>query len=209
MLTTAQNVVFWTIIFTIGGAVWYNYDRRYGASLYRWWYNLTHKDKLPEDVSRGFIYKQSMKTKTTVATVVSSIQSLLLILSTEVNLLEELFMWVFEVPITLFGFYLGPIAYSFWKAKDKWFETIDRVESGDVNIAEEAEQLVGHTKEVLVHAVAERIVAPAREKVGDFQEAMAELVSGDDEPPKEVVESEKEEEVDHQSLIDAYKNRRT
>ncbi len=138
MLSIPHYVMLWCILFTIIGAVWYNLDRRYGVKLYRWWYDLTHKDPLPEGEQRGFVYNRSTKARFTAAWVVSTVQSVAVILTTPVNPLVELIMWLFEVPVTMLGFYLGPYLYRLWQRSDVVFDAMDRLEhraeSGDIDV---------------------------------------------------------------------------
>lgn len=217
MLTVTQYVVFWAILFTVLGMVWYNFDRRWGVKVYRRWYGLTHKDPLPAGEERGFIYKRSTSAKVTAATVVSTIQSILAVWNSEVNPLVELIMWVAEVPVTLLGFYAGPFAYALWQKKEAVFETIDKVESGEVSIAAEAGELAHRFGEGVKDAAVDHILDPIRDKLGDIASIIPGI--GDDDSDLEeskttVVEIDERsqrqkelEETDPRELMARFKNR--
>lgn len=157
MLSVPHYVILWCILFIILGTVWYILDRRFGVHLYRWWYDLTHEEPLPEAEIRGFVYNRSTKARVSAALLVSTVQSLLVLVSSQVNLLVELIMWVFEVPVTFIGFYLGPWAYRLWRRRDDFFEAVDRVEqkveTGQIDLAAVAksasDQISDRAKELL------------------------------------------------------------
>ena len=161
MLTVYQYVIFWSIVFISAGAVWYNFDRRFGVRWYRSWYNMTRKDKLSGEKTIGFIYNRSTHSKAAAAALVATIQSILVVRYMEVNLLASLVMWVVEIPLMMVGFYLGPLAYLLWQKKEKLFATVDKVESGQLDVSAE------------VSRVAQRVVAPIREHLETIQEAIA------------------------------------
>ena len=117
MFTVTTYAIFWIIIFLVLGVKWYVLDRTFGVKLYRFCYKLTHEHPLPPDDERGFIFRQTTKRKLFMATLVSTLQSALALLYSDVNPLLELFMWGFEVPVTLFGFYSAPYIYKWWTKK--------------------------------------------------------------------------------------------
>jgi len=124
-------------MFTILGAFWYVLDRRYGVGVYRKWYRLTHENPLPDNVSRGFVYNRKTRHKALMATILSTIQSVIAVASIEQpNLLVELILWIVEVPMTLLGFAIGPWVYRLWKRRDEMFDAIDDLESGDKGVGE-------------------------------------------------------------------------
>lgn len=185
MLTVSQYVIFWSIVFVGTGAFWYNFDRRFGIKWYRSWYNMTHKDKLTTEKEMGFIYNRSTHSKAASAALVATIQSILVVKYMDVNLLASLIMWVVEIPLMMIGFYLGPFSYVMWQKKEKLFETVDKVESGQLNVGAE------------VSKAAKRVVAPLK----DHFEAIQEVISGDDEEP--VVKQPSPEDLRLQALENA------
>ena len=207
-MSISLYVAFYITVYLLFGAIWYTIDRRYCLGIYRRWYKLTHKDPLPEGEERGFIYKQPAKTRLTWAAIISTFQSLMeLIYGTHLNPLVELFMWFAEVPITMFGFYLGRYVYMWWMRKEAFFETIDRFESGETNVSEKIADAVKEKglefrkkgkelKEGVGHIV-EQIIHPDEE-----EEAPPEKT----EPPPE---EEEPEIVDPREAVDRYKKGRT
>lgn len=159
MLSVQQYIIFWSILFVGFGSAWYNFDRRFGIKWYRSWYNMTHKDKLPTDKAIGFIYNRSTHSKAATAGLISTLQTILVVMYMDVNLLASLFMWVIEIPLMMLGFYLGPLVALMWQKKEKLFETVDKVESGEIDVSAK------------VSEAAKRVVTPIKEHLEAVQEA--------------------------------------
>ena len=104
MANITSYLIFWIVMFVILGAFWYVVDRRFGQGVYRFWYRLTHEKPLPENVRRGFVYNRRTRHKAFMATILSTIQSVLVLVNMEnFNPLVELILWIVEVPVTLLG----------------------------------------------------------------------------------------------------------
>jgi hypothetical protein len=117
------------VVFIVWGAIWYNLDRAYGVAIRRWWYNLTHEHPLPPGEGRGFIYERDTRTKFTWATILSTIQSALVVIySGSVDLLMELPAWLIEVPLMVVGMYLGRPLGNLWGGRDRVFDKLDEWE---------------------------------------------------------------------------------
>lgn len=131
MANLTSYLVFWIVIFLILGAFWYALDRRYGVKFYRSWYRLTHEKPLPEGIQRGFIFNRKTRHKALMATLLSTAQTVVAVMSIEQpNLLVELILWIVEVPVTMLGFALGPWVYKLWSRRDEMFDAIDEIEAG-------------------------------------------------------------------------------
>lgn len=208
--TVGQYIMLWTIFFFMFGTIWYNLDRRFGVNIYRWWYNLTHKNALPEDKDVGFIYNRSIKARVTFAFVVSTLQSILA-WKIQVDPLAEVFMWIAEVPIMLVGFYCGPVTYSLWQKKEAFYETIDDIENGRRDLKEEARDAM-HNAASAVREAADDIMEPIMETVDDLKDSFSGS-SGEEEieSPAEPEVSQAEQELlnaDPRELMDQFKKRR-
>lgn len=126
-------IVFWMVLFVLLGAFWYIIDRRFGVKWYRFWYKLTNKDPLPDDVEVGFIFNRKSRHKALMATGLSTIQTVAALYSIEtINLLVELILWIVEVPMTMLGFLVGPWAYKLWKGRDDVFDALDEINAKDI-----------------------------------------------------------------------------
>lgn len=99
-----------SIVFPIWGGLWYVFDRNYGRRLRTWWYNIRHEYPLPAAEQKGFIYGRVTQKQVFWITVVSTAQSIIVIMaSQQVNVLMELVAWVIELPTMLIGVkVLGP-----------------------------------------------------------------------------------------------------
>jgi hypothetical protein len=137
-----SNDVFYLLIFAFLGAVWFNLDAAFGAGVYGWWFSMTHKDKLPPGVRQGYIYERKAKTRFYAAIALASAEYLLFAHWMSFGPLAKLSVWVFGIVATFVGFYLGPVLHVIWRKKDAVLEKIDEVESGRVNLKDEARETV-------------------------------------------------------------------
>lgn len=130
MANYTSYIIFWMILFVLLGAFWYVVDRRYGIKWYRRFYGWTHAEPLPADIQVGFIYNRRSRHKAVMATVLSTLQTLIALYSVEsLNLLVELILWLVEIPMTMLGFALGPFAFKLWGRKDRMLDALDDFEA--------------------------------------------------------------------------------
>lgn len=134
MVSVWNYVITCISLYLVWGICWYGLDRKWGVWVYRKWYNMTHKDPLPADVKKGFIYNQNTKQRVLWAWVFSTVQSIITLYEGDVSLLTEFLMWNVEVPVTLIAFMIAPYFYRFWQKRDRVFETIDKLEHGDIRV---------------------------------------------------------------------------
>lgn len=116
----------------------YLLDRKYGISVYRWWYNLTRSQPMPESISLGFLYGQSTNRKVTVATVLASAFSVYLLWQHKfdlltINFLVELIVWVAEIPSMMLGFYLGSFIWQLLLHRSEYFDKLDTLSETGVS----------------------------------------------------------------------------
>ena len=161
MFTVTTYVIFWIIIFFFMGIKWAILDRYIGVKIYRFIYRMTHEHPLPASVERGFIYQQGTKRKLAMATILSTFQSVMALIYSDVNPLVELIMWGLEVPITMMGFYSAPYVYRWWSKKDDLFEWFDDIESGKRSPWSWFTQNWNRTKEAFMESVGQDL-APAQ-----------------------------------------------
>lgn len=123
------------------GALWYNLDRAYCLRLYRWWHGMTHEHPLPPEVNRGFVYGQPTKVRAFAALLLSTLIAVVALpSSTRDYALTELLLWAGGVPGIILGFLLGPYVYTLWRRRETVFDTVDRIERGDVDISDELKE---------------------------------------------------------------------
>lgn len=123
------------------GMILYVLDRHVGIKIYRWWYGLTHKNPLPSDKDRGFIYERRANARFTFAMTLILIQNGLIVWRGFVNPLSTIVSIPFEVVAILIGFYAGPFLNGLWERKDPILEVVDRIESGETSIPYEAKKV--------------------------------------------------------------------
>jgi hypothetical protein len=93
---------------------------------------LSHEDKLPEDMVRGFIVGRAGKTKCGWAIAVSLIATLgMAALSKEGSTIAWFFTWLVGIAATLIGFITAPLASNLWGKRQKVYLVIDQIEAGD------------------------------------------------------------------------------
>ena len=203
MLEHSFFIVSWLILFLFVGAIWYVLDRRLGQGIYRWWYGMTHAEPLDAEIERGFIFGQPAKVRFSVAISLSLIQSVIVLLTTEdAKWLVELFTFVFEVPVMMFGFYLGPRLNGIWERKEKIFETMDKMESGDYSITGSVKQKIEDVYDDAVEAVVGRDEEPVevseKSVISDEESELEEVVE------ERAVEKSDEETSDPRGYMDRY-----
>lgn len=141
MVEIVIYVASWLLVFLVVGIIWYVLDRALGVHLYRWFYNMTHRDSLPGGVVRGFIHGQKARMRFVIAVILSIVQSGFIIASIQIaNPLAELLSFFLQIPVVMGGFYLGPIIYRVWERKENLFEQMDRIESGEISIGKEIKE---------------------------------------------------------------------
>ncbi|MBI2109442.1 MAG: hypothetical protein HYT93_04720 [Parcubacteria group bacterium] len=149
------------VLYMILGVAWYFLDRTYGIHVYRWLYDICHKEPIPPEVVRGFMYNQKTHRKATIAFLISTAQSIYMIWGHDINLLAEIILWLVEVPAMLIGLALGNPFYRLFQRREEVFEVIDtateRAEHIDLNAVkkeaeEKGEELVAVSKGLLTSA---------------------------------------------------------
>jgi len=137
MPTLSNYVAVGTAVYVLLGVISYIIDRKLGRSIYRTWYNWTHKNPLPEGVEKGFIYNQYTKNQVAVAIFLSVTFSVIAVVTMEVSWLVEFLVAFVESIAMMIGFKIGPWAYRVYEGKDKALDMIDKLERGEVNISDE------------------------------------------------------------------------
>ena len=120
----------WILFYVLGGFFIYVWDRQYLQGLYRWCYNATHKDPLPETVERGFVFGQKTSRKVMWALLISTIESIGTFFFTgfHSNPFVELVLWFLDIPAMLVGFGIGALLYQYWMKRRKVYEFVDKAD---------------------------------------------------------------------------------
>jgi len=138
------------VLYAILGVIWYVADRKVGVHVYRWAYDLFHRNPMPKSEERGFMYNQRMNRKATLAFLISTVQSAYMLFGApQIDLLVELVMWILEVPAMLVGFWVGAWFYQYVvlprrQIFDRVDEVTDKLEHVHVkDVRQGAEKLGG------------------------------------------------------------------
>jgi hypothetical protein len=127
----------------IEGALLYVIDARVGVRVYRWWYDLTHRDPMAPDVERGFILNRKANARFSVATVVALVQNWIALEMGWLDPFLAMLTVAIEVPVLMGGFYLGPGLRNLWRRKDPLLAVVDQIESGETSIGAEMKRVTG------------------------------------------------------------------
>lgn len=181
MLST--DSIFYLVVFLFLGAVCYNLDAAFGATVYGWWYSMTHKNKMPQGMRRGFIYERKAKTRFYTALVLAIGTYLIFSNWMPPGSLAKLITLIISIVAIFVGFYLGPALHVIWRKKDIVLDKIDDVESGRVDLAQEAKDTVAGLRDSVegaVGGVANQITEAVTDAVEVIRDRM--LPEGDAQP---------------------------
>ena len=176
MFTTPPHFVPWALFFVALGATWYLLDRRFGAPLYRWWYNMTHEHPIESTEKKGFIYYRKAKAKLATAIALALVQSGIVLAMTRKGMLMEFVSFFLEVPATMLGFYVGPWLSKLWIKKDAVLDKVDQLESGELSVVKEVKEAAQDASEKV-----KDVAHDATAKVKDLLHLDEEEADGDGE----------------------------
>lgn len=142
-------LVFRVIVFLLVGAIIHSIATRAGMRVYRWWYRMTHEFPLAPDAEQAILARQPVKIRVITATLLSSIISLIALRVAHANALTEMLLWVVGIVVIYVGFMAGPAFGELWGKKEKVFDTVDRIERGELDIEEKAKAGLKQLKEQL------------------------------------------------------------
>lgn len=190
----------WMLAFIVIGAGWYVIDRSVGAGFYRWWYGMTHRDPLPPEVERGFIYNQPAKIRFTAAVLIAMFQSIVSVQEGHSDFSVELLSVFLEVPVIMLGFFIGPKVYSWWGARDNLFQKVDKIEQGEIDLGKKLKEASGRAADY-VHTAIDDL------RGGDKEAPRLEDGPGASSVPPADPVVEPDQEVDPRSFMDKYLRR--
>ena len=140
-MTFTQSTMLWCIVFALIGAHVYVLDRKIGIKIYarwrKWTSPLGEAKGAPE---RGFIYNRSNKARWVWAGIIASFNCFLMIGWRHGDPRIEIFQFFLITPFTWMGFMIGPIYFGFKKKREEFFETLDAVESGKLDVHEKVRE---------------------------------------------------------------------
>lgn len=168
-----MEIALYALVFVAVGVVMYFVDRHWGTSFYRWGWNLWHKLPLSPELERGFIVGCTTRERVMPAIVLTVISCLVLHRLGEHDAVTLLLKGaILMFPGILIGFLLTGLAMREGKTRtmvDKVFETMDRVEKGEVGLGDVAESALGQAG-----ALGQRVVEATKQKVAGMVKAPAE-----------------------------------
>lgn len=131
------------LTFAIMGTIWYALDNYLGIIVFTFIYNLSSKEKLPEGKTLGFIVNQKARGRLYAAVPLGIVNWWLITLITNHSIIINVFLCLLSLASTMAGFYCGPwllrLLPKLAQGKEKIMrhvDAIDRIESGEINVAE-------------------------------------------------------------------------
>jgi hypothetical protein len=116
-------------------------DRKFGVKIYRFGYDFFHKNPMPSEVERGFLYNQSTNRGVTVAVFLSTVYSLYMVweLGFSMDFIAELIVWLLMPLALVGGFWVGRWVYKLLLRRsvyldnlDEFGEKIEHMQIGDI-----------------------------------------------------------------------------
>ena len=133
MSTAMSSFALNMLIFLVISWVVYALDRKFGKSWYRWYYDISHEEKLPSETVRGFVCGRAGRTQCKMAVLLSIVVTIGLATFGGENSLTWFFTWLFGIFATVFGFITGPLVMNLWGKREKVYTAIDQIESGKID----------------------------------------------------------------------------
>ncbi|MBR9860206.1 magnesium transporter [bacterium] len=94
------------------GFGFYYFDLKKGFSSYRKWYKLTHKDPLPAESNKGWVFNQPFSARLSMALVLSLVLAVILFFTGNLNLIMILVYAAVVLVGCLVAFYLSPYLFN-------------------------------------------------------------------------------------------------
>jgi hypothetical protein len=146
-----MELTLYALIFAFLGFIAYFVDMKYGTRPYTWWWNFTHKDKLPEGVIVGFLCGRPAKDRIVPALILTIISCFLLHTLGDHDVVVLLLKGMFLIfPGFFVGFMLAGMLARNPKLSprvDSVFKTIDEIEKGKTTLGAVATTLAHEAKE--------------------------------------------------------------
>lgn len=126
---------FHALVFFILGIVLYYIDTKQGIKWYRGWHNLTHKDPMPDDVIKGFLVNNDIRSKLTIGLILVIAEIGISFFWGMASPLEDIFYGIGELVGVVAGFYLAPKMIRTVPGGVKGaIEYMDKVDKGEANV---------------------------------------------------------------------------
>lgn len=143
-----MDILLYVMVFVVLGVLTYFADRRYGERLYRWCWNLSHKDPLPADAERGFIVGRKNRERITPAVILTLASMFALHYLGEHDVVTVVLKGALLMfPGYMIGFFITGLAMREGKptrtVADKVFKVMDDIEEGKMSIGGAAGEVLG------------------------------------------------------------------
>lgn len=124
-----ETVISWIIINVVLGVVWMVLDRKFGESIFRFGYNFSHRDPLPQG-EVGFLYgHEGFESRFRRICWIAVVQFLVFWWYSHETFMTYFLFFILSVPATYVGVYLlGQYAGS-------PFEVVDKYKRGEISLA--------------------------------------------------------------------------
>ncbi|MCI5180266.1 MAG: hypothetical protein D3911_13270 [Candidatus Electrothrix sp. AW3_4] len=132
-----DTLLIWLLVYFILASQFYLLDKKgkfFLRKLYLLIYNLGHREKITEDqVTKGFVYNQTLGTRLTAAVIFDLILSLLFWKFNTLGTGTKIILLFLGTPTIFFGFWFGGLMMSFFsRVFSKTVTTLDDIGTGKI-----------------------------------------------------------------------------
>ncbi len=172
-----DTLLIWLLVYFILASQFYLLDKQgkfFLRKLYLLLYNLGHRQEITEDqVTKGFVYNQTLGTRLTAAVVFDLLLSLLFWKFNTLGTGIKIILLFLGTPTVFLGFWFGGMVMAFFsKLFSKTVTTIDDISTGKIDPIEEIRHSFDEVKETVEESLQNSFSAPnkADEESGGVEE---------------------------------------
>ncbi|MCI5223572.1 MAG: hypothetical protein D3924_13110, partial [Candidatus Electrothrix sp. AR4] len=164
-----DTLLIWLLVYFILASQFYLLDKKgkfFLRKLYLLLYNLGHRHEITEDqVTKGFIYNQSLGTRLTAAVVFDLLLSLIFWKFNTLGSGIKIILLFLGTPTVFFGFWFGGFLMAFFsKVFTRTVATLDDIGTGKIDPIEEMQRSFDEVKETVEDSLHKKFPAAAEEE---------------------------------------------
>jgi hypothetical protein len=160
-----DTLYIWLLVYFILASQFYLLDKKgkfFLRKLYLLLYNLGHRQKITEaEVTKGFIYNQSLGTRLTAAFVFDLILSLIFWKFNTLGFGIKILLLFLGTPTVFLGFWFGGVLMAFFsRAFSKTVTTLDDISTGKMDPIEEIQRSFDEVKDTMEDSLRHSFSSP-------------------------------------------------
>lgn len=147
MNPSVSTFVFRVIVYLVAAWVAYIFDRQFGKSWYRKWYNMTHETELADDAVLGFVIGRGGKQQCRMALLLTIVITIIMAALYHDTALTWMVTGFFGLVVSIIGFVTGPFAANLWAKRDKVYDTVDDLSHGRIDAGKKIDEKFQEAKQ--------------------------------------------------------------